>query len=88
MKLNENFALRQIAGTWVAIPTGDAAVDFTGILNLNESGAMLWKVLETGGDRDALVAALTGEYNVDRDTAAADVEEFLGRLVQAGCLEI
>lgn len=87
MKLNENFALRQVAGTWVAIPMAGTALDFTGIISLNDSGAMLWKTLEQGGDKSALVSALTAEYNVDEATAAADVEEFLNRLAAAGCLD-
>ena len=86
MKLNENFALRHLAGNWVAIPLGHAAVDFTGILSLNDSGAMLWNVLAAGGEREDLVNKLTEEYAVSREIAVADVEEFITKLVNAGCL--
>ena len=86
MKLSENFALRQVAGTWVVMPLGDATLDFNGMMTLNDTGALLWKALEQGGDKDALVAALTAEYAVDAEQAAADVEEFMARLTEAGCL--
>lgn len=87
MKLKNDFALRQVADTWVVLPLGGATADFNGMLTLNETGALLWNVLEKGGDLDTLVDALTGEYVVDRATAKVDVEEFLDKLKSVGCLE-
>lgn len=87
MKLKKNFVLRQVAGTWVVLPLGAETVNFSGMLQLNESGAMLWRVLEEGGSQDALVEALLGEYDVTREQAEADVQEFLAKLDQAGCIQ-
>ena len=87
MKLKKDYVLRQVAGTWVVLPLGEAAVNFSGMLKLNDSGAMLWKVLEQGGDKNALVEALTGEYNVSHRQAEADVDEFLTKLIQSGCIQ-
>lgn len=87
MKLKENFVLRQVADTWVVLPLGAASLDFNGMLTLNESGALLWRALEKGGDREALADALTAEYDVDQATAMADVQEFLEKLLVAGCVE-
>ncbi len=88
MKLNENFVLRQVAGTWVVLPLSHDTVDFNGVIRLNGSGAILWKALEQGGDRDALVKALTSHYDVSTEQAAQDVDEFLEMLAKSGCLEI
>ena len=87
MKISENFVLRQVADTWVVLPVGQASVDFNGMLTLNESGAILWQALEKGADTDALVDALTAEYEVERAEAAEGVEEFLATLRSVGCLE-
>ena len=87
MKLKKNFVLRQVAGTWVVLPLGAETVNFSGMLQLNESGAMLWRVLEEGGSQDVLVEALLGEYDVPREQAEADVQEFLAKLDQAGCIQ-
>ena len=87
MKLNENFVLRQVADTWVVLPLAAESLDFNGMLTLNETGALLWKALEQGGDREALTDALTAEYAVDRATALSDVDEFLEKLAKTGCLE-
>lgn len=83
MKLKENYILRQVAGTWVVMPVGAATLDFNGMLTLNDTGALLWQSLEQGRDP---VEALTAEYDVTSEQAAADVEEFIGKLRSAGCL--
>ena len=87
MKLKKDFVLRQVADTWVVLPLAEQTVNFTGMITLNESGAMLWKQLEKGADREGLVANLTAEYDVSEDVASADVDAFLGKLASAGCLE-
>ena len=87
MKLKEGFVLRQVADNWVVLPVGQASVNFNGMLSLNESGALLWRALEQGGDRDALADALLAEYEVEREEALADVEAFLTALTKAGCIE-
>ena len=86
MKIKEGYVLRQIATTWVVLPLGAETVNFSGMLTLNDSGAMLWRVLEKTGDKYALVRALTAEYVVSEEQAAEDVDEFLNKLIQAGCL--
>ena len=84
MKIKGNYVLRQVAKTWVVMPLGQSTLDLNGMLTLNETGALLWKTLEQNGDRDAMVKALTGEYNVSAEQALADVERFLNKLAAAG----
>lgn len=84
MKLKENFVLRQVADTWVVLPVGAATLDFNGMLTLNETGAFLWQALLSGKDP---VEAILAEYDVSKELATADVEEFLTSLRTAGCLD-
>ena len=84
MKLKENFVLRQVADTWVVLPVGAATLDFNGMLTLNETGAFLWQALQEGKDP---VEAVLSQYDVSREQATADAEEFLNSLRTAGCLE-
>ena len=86
MKLKEEFVLRQVADTWVVLPVGNTSVSFNSMLTLNETGAVLWRALEQGGDRQALAAALTAEYDVSTEEALADVDAFVQKLAQVGCL--
>ena len=87
MKLSNDFVLRQVSDTWVVLPIGSRSVNFNGMINLNESGVLLWKALERGEDVSGLVIALTSEYVIDEATALQDVNEFLKKLRSAGCLE-
>lgn len=86
MKLKEGFVLRQVAGNWIVLPVGAASVDFNGMVSLNETGAFLWKALEKGSDRAALVDALLAEYEVERADAQCHVAKFLETLESVGCL--
>jgi hypothetical protein len=86
MKLKKDFVLRQVAQTWIVLPLAEETVNLSGILTLNDSGAMLWQQLEQGADEAALVRALTDEYEVTAEQAAADVSEFVEKLTRAGCI--
>ena len=87
MKLKKDFVLRQVAGAWVVLPLGEMTVNFDGMLTLNGTGALLWKSLEAGADREALADALTNEYEVSRQQALEDVDAFVQKLRAAGCME-
>lgn len=87
MKIKSSFTLRNISGSWVALPLGDAIVDFTGMLTLNETGVMLWRMLEDGCTEEEMANALVKEYEVDYDEALVDVDAFVSKLTKVGCIE-
>ena len=87
MKIKENLVLRQVADTWTVLPLGKDIINFDGMLTLNETGAMLWKLLEKGAEKTDLVAAMTAEYDVSEETAEADINEYIAKLTKASCLE-
>lgn len=87
MKIKRSFVLRQLLDTWVVLPLADQTIDFNDMITLNESGVLLWNVLENGADLDMLVSALTAEYAVSDVQARTDVEEFLSKLRSVNCLE-
>ena len=87
MKIKENYALRQVAGTWVVLPLSESTVDFNGMLTLNESGLLLFKLLEKGSTANELAEALVNEYEVSFAEALVDVNEYIVKLKEAGCLE-
>lgn len=87
MKVKDNFILKKIAGSHVVVSVRTRAVDFSGIIKLSESGALLWKQLEKGAEKEELVKCLLEEYDVDEATAAGDVEAFVKKLREADLLE-
>lgn len=87
MKIKQGFVLRKVAGTYVVLPVGQTTVEFNGMLTLNESGAMMWELLEVGTTVDALARKLAAEYNVCFECALKDTYEFVDNLQKAGCIE-
>ena len=86
MKISNLFVLRSIAGEHLLIPTGSAASKVQGLISLNETGALLYSKLSEGCSREELVTALTAEYSVSPEEAAADVSEFLVQMTELGIL--
>ena len=80
MKLKYDFAVREIMGEYVLVPLGDGALGFAGMISTSETGALLVEELKRDVDREVLVKRILEEYDVDEQTAAADVDEFLDRL--------
>ena len=88
MKIKEGYLVREVAGSTLAIPLGEEAGSFGGMLRLNETGVFLWRLLEKEATVDSLVEALLEEYEgVDRETATKDVESFLAGLRKNGILD-
>ena len=86
MKINENFLLRDIAGQKVVLPVGEAAEQFNGMIRLNDTGIYLWTLLEQDTTEDALLSAMLQDYEIDEETARADIRRFVETLRRAGIL--
>lgn len=86
MRTKDGYLLRNIAGEWFIVPIGSDTLNFNGIMQVSETGAFFWKMLESGSDRNALIEALLGEYEIDRGTAEEDLDEFLKNLDEKGLL--
>lgn len=86
MRANHDFLLREIAGESILLPVGEAAQRMSGLVDLNESGTLLWKKLEKDCTEQELVEALLQEYDVSEATAKADVEKFIVKMREAGLI--
>ena len=87
MKIIEDFILRKVADSYVVVPVNDMTVDFNGIINLNETGAFLFEILQKGADKQELLDKLLSEYEVTSEKAEADIEVFIQKLKDADILE-
>lgn len=87
MKISEDYIIREIAGEYVVVPTGQAAVRFNGLITINEVGAFLWRKLQAGADEAQLLQAVLEEYDVEEAAAKADIAKFLQVLKQNHILE-
>lgn len=83
MKIKDGYILREVAGSFIVVAVGDAVKDFNGVINLNETGAFLWKILESGATEEELLKKLLEEYDVGEQTAKNDLEKFINKLQEA-----
>jgi hypothetical protein len=81
--------LRKEGLTWVETDGEIVALDTDAstYLSGNPAAAVLWPVLALGTTRPELVDALVGHFDIDRQTAKADVDAFLRDLEARNLLE-
>ncbi|MGN1468310.1 MAG: PqqD family protein [Ruminococcus sp.] len=87
MKIKDDFVMRKMADTTVVVPVGSNAIDFNGMINLNETGAFLFEILQQGATNEELVSKLLDEYDVSREQACKDVDIFVKKLKDADIIE-
>ncbi|MDF2472239.1 MAG: hypothetical protein K0R21_21 [Anaerocolumna sp.] len=86
MRIKSGYILRKIAGSDMVVPVGSNIADFNGIISLNESAAFLWRHLTEGVELPHLVTVLAEEYNISKEQAQVDTENFIEGLQQANIL--
>lgn len=86
MKINKEFAVRDIAGDYVLVPVGESALSFNGMLTTNEVGAFICEALKEDTGRDVLYARLCDEFDGDPAQIESDLNEFLDKLRELNLL--
>lgn len=87
MKIKKGFILREVGGESVVVPVGELSKTFHGMINLNATGAFLWKFFTEEHSVEEGVEALCAEYEVEKDRALTDVERFADILTKNGFTE-
>ena len=87
MKIREGFLLRNVAGNNVVVQIGQATLDFNGMMSLNETGAFIFSKMLDGTTKEQLIEDLISEYEVEREIAQKDVDDFIKKVEGEGLLE-
>lgn len=87
MKIKKGFVLRAVGGEHIVVPVGEMSKQFHGMINLNETGAFMWRFFGEEHSLQEAVAALRAEYAVDEARAEADVRKFADTLLKNGFAE-
>ena len=87
MKIKEGFVIREIMGQAVAVPTGKASEEFSGMVKLNDTGKEIWKAVAEGKTSEQIVEILVKKYEVTEEKAKSGVENFLAQMVEKGFME-
>ena len=78
--LHDTIMKEEVAGDTLLVPVGETALHFNGILALEPVGALIWKGLSAGKDRDQILCNILDQFEIDAQTAGNDLDEFLQQL--------
>lgn len=88
MKIKEGFELREVCGEYVVVAHGVKNIDFSKVINLNESAATMWEAIK---DRDFtvddLATALLNTYDVEDTIAKSDAIRIAEEWKEIGLVE-
>lgn len=87
MRIINGYLLRLIVDTHIVVPVGERVIAFKGMMTLNETGAYIWKCLEDEINYDELLQAILDKYEIEMETAATDLDEFLDKARANGVIE-
>ena len=83
MELKKKIVLRNIVGETILVPIGQDNEAFNGLITINELGRFIWDNYENAKDEDDLLQKILDEYEVEKEVAKADLDEFLQTLKNA-----
>ena len=80
MKLKCEFETTELGDQIIAVPVGDNSRNFSGVINLNDSAAVILKLLQKDVTVEQIVSALLEEYKGTKEEMTAFVEKFIDKL--------
>ena len=80
MKIKKELLKRQVGGESFLVPLGKTVYDSNGLFVLTELGAFIWDLLPEAENEEEILAWILEKYEVDEDSAKADLIVFLQKL--------
>ena len=89
MRLKQGFVLREVCGERVIMAEGIDTIDFSKLVCLNETAAVVWEKATALGEftSEQLADGLCEEYDVEKERALADVENLLTTWKKSGLVQ-
>lgn len=78
---------RTIAGEAIIVPVCGGIGDLDSVFTLNGVGTAIWDRIDGRRGVGEIAALVAEEFDVDPDRARADVEEFVGELLEKELIE-
>lgn len=81
MKIKKGFIVREVAGTYIALATGELSKEYNGSLTLNSSAKFLFDNLQNDTTKSELINKMMNHFdNLDENTAKNAVDKFISKL--------
>src|SRR5579863_7006725 len=78
---------RRLAGETLIVPVRGKVGDLASIYSFNETGSLIWDLLESSRGATELIDAVAHAYAVGHDQAEQDVLHFLADMLAVGLVE-
>lgn len=81
MKIREGFVVREVAGTYLALATGELSKIYNGSITLNASAKFIFDCFLVETTKEEVVKKMLDNYDgLDEKTAKEAVDEFVEKL--------
>lgn len=87
MKIRDEFVLRRMGDSWMAVPIGAMAGKIHGLVSLNETAAAIWNLLREDRTEEEVVDRLLREYEGSREAMLESVRAFVAQLREQDMME-
>ena len=88
MRIKEGFELREVCGEHIVVAHGEKNIDFSRVINLNESAALMWQAaIGKEFTVDDLFSTLMNNYDVDEHIAKHDAQRIMNEWKEMGLIE-
>lgn len=82
MLRNKNYEITKIGDEYMAVPIGEEAISFHGVVTLSEPSAFLLNQLTEPRSKAELFDLLLEEYEVDSDLAKTELNEIIKTFIE------
>lgn len=78
---------KRLVNTQVAVPAGDDVNRFSGIIKLNSTGAVIFKMLKNEISAEQIAQELVRRYGITPEEAEESTAKYLSSLIDSGVIE-
>ena len=79
---NKDFEIVTVADESMAVPVGEEATTFHGVVTLSDSASFLLKILDDEHSIEEIIDKFMEEYDIDRKTIEKDIKGILPKLIE------
>lgn len=87
-RVKNDFQMNKIADEYIVVPRGSIALNFNATVVFNETGAFLWKLLQSYSKIEDLALQLADKYSISIDNARDDITAFIEKMKTNNLLDI
>ena len=88
LRRSDAIVAREIVGETLLVPITGQLANLQEVFSLNDTGAFLWQQLDGDLALADIAVSLSDEFEVDVDTASADVALLAQELLDLGMIEL